>query len=74
MTTMTTLRQAAPLVRMPLAGARFALSAVVAPAEAAARFMVGSGNGSPRGYRREGFPEHELSQVISGKRDKFQDL
>jgi hypothetical protein len=74
MTTMTTLRQAAPLARLPLAGARFALSAALKPVAVFARFMVGSNRGGPRGYRREGFPEHELYQVISGKRDKFHDL
>ena len=74
MTTMTTLRQAAPLARRPLAGARFALSAALTPVAVFARFMVGSDTGGPRAYRREGFPEHELYQVMGGKRDKFQDL
>ncbi len=28
----------------------------------------------PRSYRREGFPEIELQQVISGRKDKFDSL
>ena len=31
------------------------------------------GGGSPRGYRREGFPEVELHQVMSGRKDRFDD-
>ena len=29
------------------------------------------GGATPRGYRREGFPEIELHQVISGHKDRF---
>jgi hypothetical protein len=70
MTTIT-LRRAAPAIGWPLTGARCAFSAVRASVSLVARFMVGSGSG-PRGYRREGFPEHELYQVMSGRRDKFE--
>ena len=38
------------------------------------RAITCSNGGSPRGYRREGFPEHELYQVLSGRKDRFDSL
>lgn len=38
------------------------------------RAITSSNDGSPRGYRREGFPEHELYQVLSGRKDRFDSL
>lgn len=38
---------------------------------AVVRAIICSNGGSPRGYRREGFPEHELYQVLSGRKDRF---
>lgn len=32
------------------------------------------GGAGPRGYRREGFPEVEMHQVMSGRRDRFDSL
>jgi hypothetical protein len=32
------------------------------------------GVSTPRGYRREGFPDHELYQVLSGHKDRFDSL
>jgi hypothetical protein len=32
------------------------------------------GGATPRGYRREGFPEIELHQIISGRHDRFEGL
>jgi hypothetical protein len=69
MTTLT-LRQAIPLARRPMIGVRVAFSVIWAPARLAGRWMLGSSVG-PRGYRREGFPEHEMHQVIAGRRDRF---
>lgn len=37
---------------------------------AAARLVLGGGGG-PRGYRREGYPEHELYQLMAGRKDRF---
>ena len=36
-----------------------------------ARLVLGRPGSGPRGFRREGFPEHEWQQVISGRRDRF---
>ena len=35
------------------------------------RAVLGPGGSTPSGYRREGFPEHELYQIMSGRRDRF---
>jgi hypothetical protein len=71
--TTVTLRQAMPLVRRPVIGVRFAFSATWASVNAVGRWMAGSGGG-PRGYHREGFPEHEMHQVIAGRRDRFEGM
>jgi hypothetical protein len=67
MTTIT-LRRVMPGIGWPLTGARFAIGRIWASASLVSRVMLGSGSG-PRGYRREGFPEHELYELISGRRD-----
>jgi hypothetical protein len=41
---------------------------------AVVRAVIGPNGGTPRGYRREGFPEHELYQVLSGRKDRFDSL
>jgi hypothetical protein len=43
------------------------------PFKAAGRLFQGNG-GYPRGYHREGFPEHEMQQVMAGKSDRFKYL
>ena len=42
--------------------------------KAATGWMFHGNGGYPRGYHREGFPEHEMQQVISGKSDRFHNL
>jgi hypothetical protein len=37
------------------------------------QFFAGSGGGY-RSYRREGYPEHELHQIVSGRKDRFDGL
>ncbi len=40
---------------------------------ALSKLIAGSGGGY-RSYRREGFPEHELQQIVAGKKDRFDGL
>jgi hypothetical protein len=51
---------------------RFAAGIAVRPLKFAGRLFAG--HGGPRAYRRQGFPEHEWMQVMSGKRDRFDGL
>jgi len=54
-------------------GVRLPASALKAPATALVRLLFGAGGGY-RTYRREGFPEHELHQILAGKKDRFDGL
>ena len=56
-------------VRFPAAALSRSLSMI-------GRALVGSGPGTGiRGYgRREGFPEHELHQIVAGRKDRFDGL
>jgi len=42
-------------------------------ASAAGRALMGSGEG-PRSYPREGYPEHELHQIVAARKDRFDGL
>jgi len=60
--------------------ARIGTAAVRAPGalvaktvSALGRLIAGSGGGY-RSYRREGFPEHELHQIVAGRKDRFDGL
>jgi len=62
------------------AGARVRTVAVRAPralvaktVSALSKLIAGSGGGY-RSYRREGFPEHELHQIVAGRKDRFDGL
>jgi len=37
------------------------------------KLIAGSGGGY-RSYKREGFPEHELQQIVAGRKDRFDGL
>jgi hypothetical protein len=37
------------------------------------KLIAGSGSGY-RSHRREGFPEHELHQIVAGRKDRFDGL
>jgi len=65
-----TLREALPKVRLPVPAPEGVACVLMAPLSVAGRLIFGRAHG-PRGYRREGFPEHELYQVMSGRRDRF---
>ena len=62
------------------AGARVRTVAVRAPralvaktVSALSKLIAGSGGGY-RSYRREGFPEIELHEIMAGRRDRFDGL
>jgi hypothetical protein len=38
------------------------------------RALFGPPGSGPRSYPREGFPEHELHQIMTGRRDRFDGL
>jgi len=40
---------------------------------ALSKLIAGSGGGY-RSYPREGFPEHELHQIVAGRKDRFDGL
>jgi len=40
---------------------------------ALSKLIAGSGSGY-RSYPREGFPEHELHQIVAGRKDRFDGL
>ena len=63
-------REALPKVRLPVPAPEGVTRVLMAPLSVAGRVIFGRAHG-PRGYRREGFPEHELYQLISGRRDRF---
>lgn len=46
-------------------------SALQRPIAFTGRLLLGGGGNGPRGYKREGFPEHELYQLMSGHRDRM---
>jgi hypothetical protein len=75
---MTTNDSALPAAIGTPASTRPALGGLLATAASAtlrtvARLAKGRSRG-PRAYRAEGFPEHELYQVMAGKRDRFHGL
>ncbi len=55
---------------------RFPAAVFSRTAFAIGRALVGSGPGTGiRGYgRREGYPEHELHQIVAGRKDRFDGL
>lgn len=55
----------------PAVNVRAFLSALQRPIAFTGRLLLGSGSNGPRGYKREGFPEHELYQLMSGHRDRM---
>lgn len=56
--------------RSPIPAIGASLRAAVRPLSRVGGWFVGSGKG-PRGYHREGFPEIEMHQVMSGRKDRF---
>ncbi len=64
------LNEALPKVHVPAPSLDGVARVLTAPLSLAGRAVFGKAQG-PRGYRREGFPEHELYQVMSGRRDRF---
>ena len=46
---------------------------VAKTASALGKLIAGSGGGY-RSYKREGFPEHELQQIVAGRKDRFDGL
>ncbi len=73
------MQQEALTVRQPRAsawfygGVRFSAALITRPATIVTRALRGRSHG-PRGYRREGFPEIELYQIIAGRKDRFNGL
>ncbi len=61
------------LRRERLTGVRFPTAAITHSVAAVGRWFVGAGQG-PRAHRREGYPEHELYQIIAGRQDRFRGL
>jgi hypothetical protein len=52
------------------AGVRLPAATVAKTVSALGRLVFGSGGGY-RSYGREGFPEHELHQIVAGRKDRF---
>lgn len=52
---------------------RLPAAALLRAASLVGRSLVGSGGG-PREYPRQGFPEHELHQILAGRQDRFDGL
>jgi len=48
--------------------------ALVAKAVSALSKLIAGSGGGYRSYRREGFPEHELHQIVAGRKDRFDGL
>ena len=69
-TNQQTLQEALPKVRLPVPAPEGVARVLMAPLSVAGRVLFGTERG-PRAYRREGFPEHELYQLMSGRRDRF---
>ena len=51
-------------------GIRFPSALVARSISVVGRALAGSGGGY-RSYRREGFPDHELHQIVAGRKDRF---
>lgn len=49
-------------------------SALVAKTMSALGKLFAGTGGGYRGYRREGFAEHEWHQIVAGKKDRFDGL
>ena len=60
----------------PVAWTAFRCSSTIVtrPLAVMGRLMLSSQGNGIRGYRREGYPEIELQQIIAGSRDKFDSL
>ena len=56
-----------------LAGVRFSARLVSGPVLALGRIVAGPGGG-PRQYPRDGFPEIELHEIMTGRKDRFDGL
>ena len=52
---------------------RFPAAALSRAASMVGRALVGSGGG-PREYPRGRYPEHELHQIVAGRKDRFDGL
>jgi hypothetical protein len=64
------LQDGLPKVRMPVPTPEGMARIVTAPLFLAGRLLLGPERG-PRAYRREGFPEHEIYGLMSGRRDRL---
>ncbi len=53
---------------------RFSSTIVTRPLAVMGRLLLSSPGNGIRGYRREGFPEIELQQIITGSKGKFDSL
>ncbi len=54
-------------------GVRVPAKLIARSVSALSKLIAGSGGGY-RSYRREGFPEHELHQIVAGRKDRFDGL
>ncbi len=50
---------------------RFSSTIVTRPLAVMGRLLLSSQDNGIRGYRREGYPEIELYQILAGRKDKF---
>lgn len=57
---------------LPTINLRAIASALQYPIAVTGRLLMGSRINGPRGYKQEGFPEHELYQLMSGHRDRME--
>ncbi len=50
---------------------RFSSTIVARPLAVMGHLLLSSQDNGIRGYRREGYPEIELYQILAGRKDKF---